>query len=181
MCGVLGFVLVVNLQWQFRSAGYDHPLHLISIHVKLGGLSRQSDCMTLERRTALSVWQLSAKNIRQRDGTWDRIETSKSGVKCWEGITIGWDTAAKKKGLIGEVHQQRTGLHTPGDFSHSCCYVEKKWQIHFNIFTCNLFFSMLFRWMVVHDCFLLPEFCYSFNFGGDCNPLLINIFIGTTI
>lgn len=31
MCGVLVFVLVVNLQWQFCSGGPDHPLHLILI------------------------------------------------------------------------------------------------------------------------------------------------------
>lgn len=49
--GILVFVLVVNLPWQFCSAGSDHSLHLIFIQAELEVLSGQSDCTPLERRT----------------------------------------------------------------------------------------------------------------------------------
>lgn len=64
--GILIFVLVVNLHWQYCSAGSDHPLYLIFIQSELEALSRQSDC-TPERRT---VSVTAACNGRQESEWW---------------------------------------------------------------------------------------------------------------
>lgn len=58
---------------------------------------------------------------------------------------------------------------------------QNSWN-HFNISPCNLCFHLLFSGMVVkYWGFFLLDFCYNFDFGRHYNPLLINIFVWTTI
>lgn len=71
--GILIFVLVVNLHWQFCSACSDHPLHLIFIQAELEVPSGQSAHLWKE---GLSLRQLPAKGGRKvsnESWLWDGI------------------------------------------------------------------------------------------------------------